>query len=284
MRDWKAPAVIGLLLVCSAGVSPAVLSSIAQDAPISPAVEEIAAALKKTNVKTVIVFDFSGPNGQITVLGQQLADDFNSELASAAPKLRLESRSRIADAIKNDEVALNFEADPSAELAFAERLHTQASVTGQMSVTGGQVLVQLAAYDNRTGKSIGDFNISWIEDSDEKILEQKKLVQTIVYGIEADYPEAVKEGYTAPKCFYTPKAEYTPEAMEHKIVGTVELQAVVGEDGRFRDIYVRKALPYGLSLAAAKAVKNWECTPAKGPDGKPAAVRVIIEANFQLSR
>jgi outer membrane biosynthesis protein TonB len=41
-------------------------------------------------------------------------------------------------------------------------------------------------------------------------------------------------------------------------------------------------LPCGLTAAAIEAVKKWKLAPAKGPDGKPAAVRQMIEVRFNL--
>jgi hypothetical protein len=40
--------------------------------------------------------------------------------------------------------------------------------------------------------------------------------------------------------------------------------------------------PGGLTAQAIEAVKKWRLSPATGPDGKPAAVRQIIEVTFKL--
>ncbi len=95
-------------------------------------------------------------------------------------------------------------------------------------------------------------------------------------------PYAGAGGYGQPACFYMPKADYTDEAMKLKIQGSVVLNAVVTADGRVTNPEVAKGLGYGLDEKARDVVRTWRCTPARGPDGKPAAVRVVIEANFQL--
>ncbi|HXX43423.1 MAG TPA: energy transducer TonB [Candidatus Acidoferrales bacterium] len=96
------------------------------------------------------------------------------------------------------------------------------------------------------------------------------------------YPNAGSGGYGQPACYYMPKAEYTDEAVKVKVQGSVELLAVVTADGRVTDPHVAKGLGFGLDEKAVEAVRTWRCTPARGPDGKPAAVRVLIEATFSL--
>jgi len=98
----------------------------------------------------------------------------------------------------------------------------------------------------------------------------------------AQYPNSGAKGYGTPACLYCPRAECTPEALRKRISGSVELVGIVGEDGQFSDIRVLKPLPYGLSAAAVKAVSSWRLKPAIGPDGKPAAVRQLVEVTFQL--
>lgn len=95
-------------------------------------------------------------------------------------------------------------------------------------------------------------------------------------------PSAGTGGYGIPQCLYCPRADYSDEAMKVKIQGVVELLAVVTADGRVTNIHVVKGLGYGLDENAVKAARTWRLRPALGPDGKPSAVREIIEMQFQL--
>ena len=95
-------------------------------------------------------------------------------------------------------------------------------------------------------------------------------------------PNAGTGGYGVPTCLYCPRADYSDEAMKVKVQGVVELIAVVTPDGRVTDVHVAKGLGLGLDEKAIQAVRTWRLTPARGPDGKPAAVRQIIEVAFQL--
>lgn len=95
-------------------------------------------------------------------------------------------------------------------------------------------------------------------------------------------PNAGSGGYGDPACYYHPSPAFTDEAVKVKIQGIVELTAIVTADGRVTDPHVSKGLGFGLDENAMAAVRTWRCTPARGPDGKPAAVRVVIEQQFQL--
>jgi len=96
------------------------------------------------------------------------------------------------------------------------------------------------------------------------------------------YPNAGSGGYGEPACYYMPKAEFTDEAVKVKVQGSVEMTAIVTADGRVIEPQIAKGLGFGLDEKAKEAVRTWRCTPARGPDGKPAAVRVIIEQTFSL--
>jgi TonB family protein len=96
------------------------------------------------------------------------------------------------------------------------------------------------------------------------------------------YPNAGTGGYGVPTCLYCPRADYSDEAMKVKVQGVVELVAVVTADGRVTDVHVAKGLGFGLDEKAMEAVRTWRLTPARGPDGRSAAVREIIEVQFQL--
>ncbi len=101
-------------------------------------------------------------------------------------------------------------------------------------------------------------------------------------GFGGGYPTGGTGGYGVPKCLYCPDAQFSDEAVKAKYQGVVYLSAIVGLDGRASDVHVVKSLGLGLDENAVAAVKTWRFTPALGPDGKPAAVRVPIEVTFRL--
>jgi periplasmic protein TonB len=102
------------------------------------------------------------------------------------------------------------------------------------------------------------------------------------YGTGGGVPTAGTGGYGSPVCLYCPVAEYTDEAVKAKYQGVVELTAIITAEGKATDIQVVKGMGLGLDEKAIAAVRTWRFTPARGPDGRPAAVRQLIEAQFHL--
>ncbi|HET7217912.1 MAG TPA: M56 family metallopeptidase [Vicinamibacterales bacterium] len=99
--------------------------------------------------------------------------------------------------------------------------------------------------------------------------------QQTVYrpGKEVSQPKLIKEV----------KPQYTAEAKQARIQGSVGLEAVVLDTGEVADVTVVKSLDtvYGLDDAAVGALKQWLFEPGK-KDGKPVAVRVEVEMTFTL--
>jgi periplasmic protein TonB len=102
------------------------------------------------------------------------------------------------------------------------------------------------------------------------------------WGAGGGAPSAGTGGYGIPACLYCPNPQFSDEAVKAKYQGTVTLVAIITPDGRATDIHVVKGLGLGLDEKAIEAVRQWRFRPATGPDGRPAAVRQIIEAVFHL--
>jgi protein TonB len=102
------------------------------------------------------------------------------------------------------------------------------------------------------------------------------------WGTGGGYPSAGSNGYGLPSCLYCPNPAFTDDAVKAKHQGTVLLSAVITAEGRAIDIHVAQGLGMGLDESAIKAVANWKFKPAIGPNGKPSAVRMIIEVAFRL--
>ena len=89
------------------------------------------------------------------------------------------------------------------------------------------------------------------------------------------------EGVTSPRLISQVDPEYTKEAKEAKIQGTVVIAAVVGRSGRIENAHVTQSLDAGLDANAIVAVKQWEFEPGTR-NAEPVAVQVTIEVTFRL--
>jgi TonB family protein len=90
---------------------------------------------------------------------------------------------------------------------------------------------------------------------------------------------------TLPKVVSEVKPQYTPEAMQAKIEGTVFMKAVVRTDGTPVDIEITESLDteYGLDKQAVTALSQWRFEPGV-KDGKPVPVLITVEMRFTLKK
>ncbi len=94
---------------------------------------------------------------------------------------------------------------------------------------------------------------------------------------------AGENGITMPVCEYCPKPEYSPEARDANLQGTVYLQIVVLTNGRAGEIKVIKGLEGSLDKQAIKVVREkWTFKPATDRNGNPVDVVVPVDIAFQL--
>lgn len=251
----------------------------AADAAMGNAAALVSDAIVQAKLKSVIVFDFAGPDYEITSLGRTLADDFNASLEKSATTFSVESRSQVTTAVANSEFSLASENDKESLLTLARKLQTDAFVMALMSIDGDHLKIEILCYRTHDGGVVRGIRIKSPLTQQETELAAENLTADLTKDFDA-YPTAGKNGYSPPICISCPQAEYAPEALDHKIEGTVVMEAIVRADGTIGDIRIVKPLPYGLTQSAIETIKKWRLKPATGPDGKPAAVGEIIKVQF----
>lgn len=171
-------------------------------------------------------------------------------------------------------------APPEIKPPQQAKLVTQASVmvppnihmpTPNVPTTGDPTAALLNdSLGNGSGSGIGSGNGSGIGSGSE-------------YGVGGGPPMAGENGYGQPACLYCPDPQYSDAGFKLKIQGEVVLDVVIGVDGRATSIHVVKGLGYGLDEEAVKSARDiWRFKPAVGPNGQPAAVRMLIDIVFHL--
>ena len=84
-----------------------------------------------------------------------------------------------------------------------------------------------------------------------------------------------------PEKISAPQPQYTEEARQARIQGTVILQLTIDCRGDVTDIVVIRGLPLGLTEASIAAVRNWRFRPAT-LNGRPVSVFYNVTVNFRL--
>ena len=90
-----------------------------------------------------------------------------------------------------------------------------------------------------------------------------------------------KDVTTKVRILEKPEPQYTEEARNHQITGTVVLKCVFAADGRVTNIVPVRALRYGLTRKAMNAAYKIKFVPAT-KDGHPVSMYMQLEYNFNL--
>jgi protein TonB len=115
----------------------------------------------------------------------------------------------------------------------------------------------------------------------------RSLLETVVLvalfvgaGLAQDAPKKVtkSEGLNAATTKVTP--EYPPIARQLKIVGDVELEALVTESGTVEKVNIVSGNPV-LTRPASEAVKKWKFAPFT-TDGKAVKALVPVSLSFKM--
>ncbi|HTX34722.1 MAG TPA: TonB family protein [Bryobacteraceae bacterium] len=78
-----------------------------------------------------------------------------------------------------------------------------------------------------------------------------------------------------------PRPVYPPLAIQARVEGVVELNAIIARDGTVQSLTVARGHPF-LVQAAVDAVKQWRYKPTF-VDGQPVEVQTVIDVNFTLN-
>ncbi len=254
------------------------LAASGQETAMRVAATQLGDAIVHSKQEAVVVLDFSGPDKKVTELGEKLADDLSAALENSKRGIRVTERSQVEEKRKEEYYDRGIVLDPVTTLLFARDLKAKSFVMGQISFAENDKILSviLNTYRTDNGKGIKALKVTFPLTTETAELAAKNLTTDL-----SSYPNAGAAGYSPPACVYCPRADYTGEAMNEKVQGVVELIVVVTAEGRVTGISVVKGLPAGLTLKAIEAVRKWRLSPAIGPDGKPTAVRQIIEVAFQ---
>ena len=91
------------------------------------------------------------------------------------------------------------------------------------------------------------------------------------------------ESSLRPRITYREKAQYTQEARDNNVEGTVVLSVVFGANGHISVLSVIRELPHGLTQEALEAARKIRFNPAM-IEGKPVNVRGNLEFAFNLGK
>jgi TonB family protein len=247
----------------------------AQEPQIDALADQTAASLSHARLKTVMVFDFVGPD-EMNALGQKLAADFRAALAKSGPGIQVEDRAKLLEILQQRNYGPFGVSTAETACWLLQPTSIEVSIIGNLSNGKGGVKISLQAFRVRDIHRVAKLETSMFLTEELKALIGKSK------GDRTALPVAGKNGYSTPHCISCPPAAFSEQAIAHKHQGTVLLAVTVDENGDAKDIAVIKGESFGLTEQAIATVRRWRFKPAAGTDGKPAAVRVPIQVVFHL--
>jgi len=247
------------------------------------AIEDLASTLAeqiaKSGKKKVVVVDLEGPGAKPVPLGAWLADQLSASLTKAGKDLEVIDRARLRAALEQRQLSTRDIGNPKIANMLAELIGAEVVVKGSFAAAQNGVGITLAASEvpNRMTLGTTTGKIPMTKQM-EAILEVP--LQTLPPRDGVFKPGTGGVGY--PSCVHCPSPSYTGEARRAKLNGMVVLQATITPQGEVSDIAVVKGPGFGLERNAVEDVRNWRFKPATDQDGKPVAVRVLIEVKFAI--
>jgi TonB family protein len=239
---------------------------------------QVAQELDKRHAKNVAVFDFINPDATgWDAVGRAVAEDFRAKLDATNHTFNQIKYSKIAGWINRDHLQPGDLAIADVAASAIRGAKVDAFVIGFLSPNANATTLKLAirVYDPRKSDPVAITATIWLtpELAALRAPESKPIPPLPLSGAES---------YSAPACVSCPAAPYTQEALDRKFDGMVVLFVTVEPDGRAGKIELYKGAPYGLTAEAIGTVRGWHFTPAHDRNGKPIAVRQMIEVQFHL--
>lgn len=249
---------------------------------------------------SVVVMDFVETHGGSDEMGKELSRQFSHSLAKNARDFVVADSNGGFDAFGADRSPSHSTAEAPTVDCSAGQPKPTFLVEGYLDELQDRVVVRIKATRTEDNKAVFDERVTLALTPELKSLESKPLSPAEksssqngttwvrpgfrVANNGADVPSMDSvDNYTPPRCLECPHADYPDSAMAAKVQGVIKLRILVGATGQPEEIIVLKGLPCGINERAVETVSTWKLEPAKGPDGKPAAVWQNAELSFSLA-
>lgn len=231
----------------------------------------------------VFVGDFQEKNGNITLLGVRLADEFASTLTSYADK-----NFQVIDRDQLIGISLRDLTDPKTWLCYGKGRGTAVVIEGTLEAQGAALTLSVRAQESHASFFKRDIQVLLtpkLRDLGSTTLP----IPSQRTWVSPDHPadpsvEPAKPGVNGishPACIYCPPAQYSPAGTIAKIQGTVLLDVIITADGFPAKITLVRGLPCGMGEAAMKAAQKWKFRPST-LHGKPVEVLQRVQISFYM--
>lgn len=240
-------------------------------------------SFKKASDQQLVMVVISEPVIGPTELGAKIADQFTAALAARG--ISLVSSTQLQQTEDTEEISPAALRDRETLACVASFAGATVIVDGTLQRSGDRLNLATSVLRAKNGKAFFKGNVNFERTPELAGLQDRpipSLPMRETTGPKTNIPEAGKNGYTTPGCLYCPSPRYSGLAFAMREQGTLVLDVVIAPDGKAHSVTILRGLSCGINLQAVQAVENWRFKPASGPDGKPAAVHMLMEVEFRL--
>ena len=230
--------------------------------------------LKKTDIKTIAVRPFYDTLNDRS-LGYKLSASIASALAKYAGDIHIVDQAGRVEALEEKKwMAIDLD-DPEVFRSIAVASGVDTVVHGNFKSDGKFIELLLKVVDLSTKKKIDELKASIPVPQGVDALNAP--VRDPVTGVYL----TGSGGVTVPGCRYCPEPDFSSEARKKKIRKAQDVfRITVGPDGRIAELRLLKPAGYGLDENSAAAVKRWQLSPARLPDGTVVPSRINVEVTY----
>ena len=234
----------------------------------------LSAVLQKANVKTVVIGDFPGNGGGVSLQGAFLADQLWFAVVPQEKGFRMLNRGSLHRQLYARE--LSKASFGRAQVEAARALGAEVLITGKIEPRANDLNIAISAVDVSTAKDISRW--TWV------VPRTASLDALALQPIQASGPVYVlqQDGVNTPSCAYCPPPQYSEAARKEKIEGTVVVEVVIDAFGRAGKVWELRGLPDGLTQQAIDVVRQWHFKAAQNADGRAVTVMVPVDVTFRL--
>jgi len=212
---------------------------------------------------------------QEEVQQEMLAKGACPEMRTGRPRQKAEEEERSPEAIKEE------------FLSAADAFRRVTELTG-----GRHAESWLNVAESLTRGGHYDAAREALDQLEDRLAEGQELPQSAralrnCIEVQAMIPQELQlrsvetPGLEPPREIHTPQPQYTAEARQARLGGTVVLWAIIDQKGRLVCPRVVEGLPGGLTRSARDTLSTWTYEPAK-LDGAPVAIYECFTVTFQI--
>lgn len=235
---------------------------------------------------TVLVTNFTLPDGDTTAYGMQLADALSRELTSKEYELRVIDRRLLQSFLAKERVPAQPEhravihwISDELDARFIVFGTTEKANNGVVSLSGQ--LIDTKSKEWRVYRAV--VNLGPPNSAEDLApVDPSGPLPPITTSSSGEKVERMGvNGTTIPSCTYMPNPPYSEDARKLKLSGSATVEGVIDSQGRLENIRIVRGMPGGLNETTIATMRTWRCHPAL-KDGKPVPVLVQFSVDFRL--